>query len=103
MDEGSCADCRAGQARSAPRPDFGALWEASQAELGPWIQARWDGSCRGCGGRIEAGEYIRFCPAEDGYLCSVCGTEQAARLSAASGGGRCSVIRPAPCAVPGGK
>lgn len=79
IDQGSCADCS--QPRVTPhadhpgQPDFGALWQAAHPDdgLGPWVTSRWDGTCRGCGERWEAGELIRYYAGEDGWLCGECG------------------------------
>jgi len=55
--------------------DWAAMWRTANPEdgLGPWIEARWSGVCRGCGERWEPGEAIRRDAGEDGYLCSFCG------------------------------
>lgn len=49
--------------------------QAQNAELGPWIEARFHGTCRGCGGPTEPGEMIRHSRDEDGWLCSECGRD----------------------------
>jgi hypothetical protein len=48
--------------------------KAAEEELGPWIESRFNGTCRGCGHRWEPGELIRKDPAEDAWICSECGT-----------------------------
>lgn len=56
--------------------DWQALWEMAQRGgdgLGSWRVSKWDGSCRGCGGRYEAGELIRWYDGEQGWLAECCG------------------------------
>jgi hypothetical protein len=58
-------------------PDWQKLFELSVSGdgTGRWITAQYDGICRGCGYRWEAGEdLIRFAESEDGYVCSECGS-----------------------------
>ena len=44
------------------------------SEFGPWIFARWDSDCDGCGNFIEAEDRIRS-DGEGGWLCEDCGLE----------------------------
>lgn len=55
--------------------DWAALWAVAHPDdgLGPWIEAIWEGVCRGCGERWEPGDLIRRSEFEDGYLCAFCG------------------------------
>lgn len=39
---------------------------------GPWIEARFDSECDGCGDLIEAGDRIRA-DGSGGWLCQECG------------------------------
>jgi hypothetical protein len=60
-----------------PSYDWEALWRMVQRSsgLGPWILSRYDGYCRGCGARYQAGELIRFYDGEDGWLAECCGVD----------------------------
>jgi hypothetical protein len=82
IDQASCADCRPSRGIVTPHgimellpPDWGALWRAAHPDdgLGPWIESRWGGHCRGCGELFEPGDLIRKDFAEDGYLAECCG------------------------------
>lgn len=42
-------------------------------EAGPWVQAGYSGSCKGCGERIEEGDMIRYAQGEGGFVCAECG------------------------------
>lgn len=81
-----CADCapkpRRMRGRSAPgfwldeAADFGALYELAESGAddgpGPVIEARFSGSCRGCGRRWEPGNTIVYSDEEDGWICATC-------------------------------
>lgn len=54
-------------------PDWERLWELASGEWGPWLVSRYDGHCRGCGQKFEAGELIRWYAPEQGYLAECCG------------------------------
>ena len=43
-------------------------------DFGPWITARFDSDCDGCGGQLIEGEDIRS-DGEGGWLCESCGEE----------------------------
>jgi hypothetical protein len=70
-----CADCRP---KAAPSWDGLAVLAAGAEErrngLGPWIEARYYGTCRGCGQRWEPGDLIAHDDDEDGWICTVCGS-----------------------------
>jgi hypothetical protein len=93
-----CADCRPRHAITAgpkggwygtdryqlgPESNWPALAEQAavaaeaeaQADMGPEIEARYSGTCRGCGQRWDPGEYIRFSEDEGAWLCAVCGSD----------------------------
>lgn len=48
--------------------------EGAQADLGKWTNARYSGTCRGCGGRWEPGSLIRFSEDEQAWVCETCGS-----------------------------
>jgi hypothetical protein len=54
-----------------------ALWDLANPDsgLGPWMEARWPGFCRGCGDPWSPGDLIRRDAFEDGYLGTCCGGE----------------------------
>jgi hypothetical protein len=56
-----------------------AMWDMAfpASGLGPWMVSRYDGYCRGCGARFEAGELIRWYDGEGGYLAECCGVDGA--------------------------
>ena len=95
-----CADCRprhpvttrgtgagwAGTDRYLPGPepvshDWNAVTRMADTDgrdahaLGPWIYAKYNGHCRGCGDPWEPGDRIRFSEDENGWLCSDCGSD----------------------------
>jgi hypothetical protein len=41
--------------------------------LGPWVSARYSGTCCGCGGRWMPGDLIRASDDDGGWLCGGCG------------------------------
>jgi hypothetical protein len=43
--------------------------------LGSWRVSVYDGYCRGCGARFEAGELIRWYDGEQGWLAECCGVD----------------------------
>lgn len=63
LDPASCADCNGAVKRAAA---------ARKAERGPWLTARYDGTCPGCGEPFSAGEKIRS-DGEGCWLCEDCG------------------------------
>lgn len=80
-----CTDCvpkpQKMRGRSAPgfwldeAADFGALYELAESAgdtPGPAIEARFSGSCRGCGGRWEPGDTIAYSDEEDAWICATC-------------------------------
>jgi hypothetical protein len=70
-----CAHCRADRrVVTAVQPDFERLAElaAEGDEVGPLIEARYSGRCRGCGGWIEVGSFIAYSSGEDHYVCADC-------------------------------
>jgi hypothetical protein len=46
--------------------------QAADQEVGPTIEATYDQSCPGCGGRIRAGELITFSEGETAWVCGGC-------------------------------
>jgi alpha-D-ribose 1-methylphosphonate 5-phosphate C-P lyase len=52
------------------------LWEIAEGVLtsstGPLIAARYDGRCRACGSRWEAGDNIAFDEDEGSWVCEDC-------------------------------
>jgi hypothetical protein len=57
--------------------DWEALWRMAQhaSGLGSWRVSQYDGNCRGCGQRFEAGELIRWYEDEMGWLAECCGVD----------------------------
>ena len=55
--------------------DWAELWRIAHPDdgLGEWIEARYYGSCRGCGERWVPGDLIGRSADEDGWLCASCG------------------------------
>lgn len=41
---------------------------------GPWITARFDSDCDGCGAPMDEGDQIRS-DGDGGWLCDTCGSE----------------------------
>ena len=71
-----CAHCRADRSVvTAVEPDFAAIAEAAAGDgdgVGPFIEARYFGRCRGCGGRWEPGDFIAYSHGEDSWVCADC-------------------------------
>jgi len=71
-----CAHCRADRSVvTAVQPDFAAIAEAAAGDgdgVGPFIEARYFGRCRGCGGRWEPGDFIAYSHGEDSWVCADC-------------------------------
>jgi hypothetical protein len=70
----------AGALSSIPRTDHDWGELASRlgdgATLGPWVDARFYGTCTGCGFRWEPGDMIRKDEEQDAWICSACGSEE---------------------------
>jgi hypothetical protein len=63
-----CAHCKGlNPTPAAPRGH-------QSGDLGPWISARYEGRCAGCGDDINPGDTIRA-DGQGGWLCHDCGTE----------------------------
>ena len=43
--------------------------------MGPWVTARFDSDCDGCGNDILEGDEIRS-DGEGGWLCDLCGLDE---------------------------
>ena len=73
---GMCDHCRRRRVVTAVPVNFAALAELAEQglerEVGPFIEARYEGTCRGCGGRWEPGDFIAFAAGEDGWICADC-------------------------------
>ena len=50
-----------------------AAWHGEFAGPLSWIEARFGGTCRGCGLRYEVGELIAYDEDEGGWICWDCG------------------------------
>jgi hypothetical protein len=80
-DISSCADCRQPVAVTFPAR-YPHDWEelsdtaAYGDQRGKWISSQYDGNCRACGERWEAGDLIRFDPEEQGWVCYFCGSAE---------------------------
>lgn len=70
-----CAHCRADRrVVTAVPPDFAALADAvdEEREISPFIEALYSGTCRGCGGRWEPGDFIAYSAGEGRWICADC-------------------------------
>jgi hypothetical protein len=72
----ACADCRPLPREQPPRGSFAAFFgqpaRPADPEYGPWVTARFDGECAGCGDEVCEGDDIRA-DGQDGWLGRCCG------------------------------
>jgi hypothetical protein len=77
-----CAECMPRGPRSA-QEDSSQRWSdlhyatdrSSGPRYGPWIEARYNGYCGGCSGRISEGERIRADDELGEFVCEACGAK----------------------------
>jgi hypothetical protein len=78
----SCSECTTPGPRSA-QADSTQQWSdmhyvadrSGVPRYGPWIEARYNGYCGGCGGKISEGERIRADDELGEFVCESCGSK----------------------------
>lgn len=68
-----CGHCRP-ERLPQPHISLAVRNRMSPPRFGPWISARFDSECDGCGDQIEEGDQIRS-NGEGGWICLECGEQ----------------------------